>query len=654
MIQFTKEDVILLRQKAQLFPDTIKKLKESVDTVFKGEIIVPKTGIANWRLYYYCPHCSVKLEFDRTKPHTHTCKTCNTTFTGEPYDSSWWGIVTGENYDGCYLMSLLSLITGEEEYALKAKAIMLECARNYPNYEVHGDIPYNGPGRAGAQTLDESGFQRNMALAYDLISDFFTQEEKDMVRDNMFIPGALFLKEHRHNQLHNHEAIINAAIAIIAMQFDNQELIDFAIYEKYGIIYQLEHAMQDNNMWFEGSFGYHFFALQSLLEFEKFAINTKHSQLSHENYKKMFEMVVDYLQPDHKLPMLNDTTFGHSSHYDIFEFVYKYIKTDKILTLLNNTYTYKSRDNIDALLYGDSSLDKVFNYNTSNFHTKESLPGHTILRGSNDKYLLIKHDRYGGEHDHYDRLDLSYLAYNKRISPDLGTTGYGAVLHYAYYKNTASHNTICIGCENQAPVNAKLDSYKEIGDTTYVICSLDYSAPYEKLDSFTIKQWSDECYKDVKMIRKIAFNNDYFIEMFDVFNVDDNLSIDWNMHFLGELVSDYSFNDTTIEDVNVYKYFTDLRQLDLANNYKLTYKVDDVFTYVYGKYTDQKVITAVAPDNPSNTSINFIVERAYNKDYRFAHVIETSKEESIIKEVIYNEDSVIVIHKDSTKKEYKF
>jgi hypothetical protein len=49
-------------------------------------------------------------------------------------------------------------------------------------------------------------------------------------------------------------------------------------------------------------------------------------------------------------------------------------------------------------------------------------------------------------------LDISYLAYGKRISPDLGTTGYGAVLHYDYYKNTGSHNTVNIGEENQSPV----------------------------------------------------------------------------------------------------------------------------------------------------------------------------------------------------------
>ena len=116
-------------------------------------------------------------------------------------------------------MGLLYLVTGEKSYAEKAISIMTEYSKYYKDYEVHGDIPYNGPGKSGAQTLDEANFLRSFAMTYDLFSDLMTEEEQTFIRDGMLLPGAEFLMEHRHKQLHNHEVIINSAIAIIGLIF---------------------------------------------------------------------------------------------------------------------------------------------------------------------------------------------------------------------------------------------------------------------------------------------------------------------------------------------------------------------------------------------------------------------------------------------------
>ncbi|HBC99230.1 MAG TPA: hypothetical protein DC053_07525 [Lachnoclostridium sp.] len=134
---------------------------------------------------------------------------------------------------------------------------------------------------------------------------------------------------------------------------------------------------------------------------------------------------------------------------------------------MNQLYERESRDNLEAFVYGADVLPQC-TVDFDNYHVEAGQPGCTVLRGKNGRYLLLKHDRYGGEHDHYDRLDISYLAYGKRISPDLGTTGYGAVLHYDYYKNTGSHNTVNIGEENQSPVLGKLTRYEEIDGIIYV------------------------------------------------------------------------------------------------------------------------------------------------------------------------------------------
>ena len=175
MIQFTSEEVKALREKSKAYPLTIEKLKRDVEEVFHGELIVPETGIANWTLYYYCPDCSVQLQFNRKSPKAHVCPNCGKAWTGEPYDSAWWGMINTQNYHAAFCMAIIWLATGEDPYAKKAIEVLMAYAKHYPDYEIHGNIPYNGPGRSGAQTLDEANFQRSFAMAYDILSSCMTQ-----------------------------------------------------------------------------------------------------------------------------------------------------------------------------------------------------------------------------------------------------------------------------------------------------------------------------------------------------------------------------------------------------------------------------------------------------------------------------------------------
>lgn len=649
MIQFTNEEVEKLRKKSKEYPRAIEKLKQDVEEVFRGEGIIPKTGIANWTLYYYCPDCSIQLQFKRESPNAHICPNCGKIWSGEPYDSAWWGIINNRNYTSVFGMAIIWLATGEKVYADKAIEILMEYAKYYPNYEVHGDIPYNGPGRAGAQTLDEANFQRSFAMAYDILSDCMTEEEQAYVRDRMFLPGAQFLLEHRHKQLHNHEVIINSAIAVIGMLFDHPEMIEAALYEDYGILYQLEKGMQPNGMWFEGSFGYHFYALTSFFAFEKFALHTKYSNIHHKNYKVMMELLCDYMEPDYGIPMLNDTNYGHlSSMKDLYEFPYREIGGNKLAFVLNTYYQKESRDNLEALLYGADEIETDM-LPLENFHTTLEPSGHTILRGPDERYLLLKHDRYGGEHDHYDRLGISYLAYGKPVSRDLGTTGYGAKMHYDFYKNTASHNTLVIGEENQSPVNGTLTRYEEKDGVIYVEAEADWTKPYEMPDSFTIVQWNEENYRTVTMKRKIAWTDRYFVEVFLANGIPEGKTADWMMHFSGKQIEEGAENAVSCENPFTGKPFTYLHDmktepLKTKGTYEKIYECDGVFTKIYGLLNGQTVMTAAGPDNPSSGEISYLVERRCGKQIVSAHVIESWKKDPHVQNVEFqiDEDTLFV------------
>ena len=281
MIQFTEEERKELKRRAERRPEVIGRLKEDVRDVMERPVTVPKEGIADWTMYFYCPKCSVQLAFDPDSPHAHRCPACGTVYTGAPYDGAWWGLVNAGNYNAAHEMGLIYAATGENAYARKCVQILLAYAKYYPDYQVHGNIPYNGPGRSGAQTLDEANFLRSLAMAFDLAGEIMTQEEREYVCERMLLPGAEFLMEHRHRQLHNHEVIISSAIAAVGIVLQREEYIRFALEGRYGIYYQLDHAVLEDGFWFEESVGYHFFTLSNLMEYEKLARHTPYTTLSH-------------------------------------------------------------------------------------------------------------------------------------------------------------------------------------------------------------------------------------------------------------------------------------------------------------------------------------------------------------------------------------
>lgn len=670
MIQFTEEERERLRKRSKEYPETILKLKQNVKEIYEGEIIVPKSGIANWTLYYYCPDCSVHLQFDRNHPYAHQCPSCGKVFHGEPYDSSWWGLINSGNYNAVFAMAIIWLATGEKSYAEKATEILKAYAKYYPDYEVHGNIPYNGPGRSGAQTLDEANFQRTLAMAYDILSETMTEEDRCLMRDQMFLPGAEFLMEHRHRQLHNHEVIINSAIAVIGILFDRKDLTEAALYEKYGVLYQLEHGMLQNRMWFEGAFGYHFYALTSFYAFEKFALHTEYSQIRHPNYRKMMEMLCDYLEPDYGVPMLNDTNYGHFNHMkDLYEFPYRELGGEKLAFVLNTYYQDHSRDNLEAFLYGADQIESA-EIPMKNYHTETGQYGHTVLRGADDRYLLLKHDSYGGEHDHYDRLGFSYLAYGHPVSRDLGTTGYGARMHYDYYKNTATHNTLVIGEENQAPVNARLSRYEEKDGAVYIEAVADWTEPYQMPDSFTIVQWSEENYRTVKMQRKLIWTDYYFIEVFVADGIPEGKTADWIMHIDGKLENVFENNHISVTGKSLpeayfekkpLKYLVGLQQFEAdsaeGESWKNVYSDGSVQTSIYSLNNGQEMILAEGPNNPSTGTLSYLMERRYGNRLLAAHVIESWKEKEQISEVRFEHAEQLlkieICMSDGKKKQYE-
>ena len=660
MIQFTPQDILHFREKVKQDDSVVRYLLAQTEDIRRHPVQLSANSLANWSLYYYCDDCSVPLEYHFDKPFEHRCPICGKRYEGEPYNSAWWWHTHQKNYDAAYYCGLLYLCTENPEYAKLTKDILMQYATYYPDYPVHGDIPYNGPGKANAQTLDEAIFIRMLSSAYDLIADTLTAEEQDFIKQRLIRCGAEFLRQHRHNQLHNHEVIINAAIGVAGLILGDESLIDFAVYKPYGLLYQLEHGMLEDGIWFECSLAYHYYALQNFYGYEKFAVNTKHSHISHPNYSKMVHAALNFLKPDNTFPLINDSMHSHTSlnHYSLYEFSYKMFGTPQLLWALNEVYKTQPRDSVEAFFYGVDTLSPAPALALQDYHTPTG-SGVTIMRGKNGQYLLARHSPFGGEHDHYDRLGVSFYYNNVPVAADFGTTGYGAKYHYAYFKNTATHNTVVIDGKNHAPSAAKVLEYRKTDDETFLDMAVWWEETYPMPDSFTICQWSEEAYKGVSMRRRILKTDDFWLDLFQVDGAGGK-TIDWVMHFSGQQTQAAANQPAQpLFDFEPWVYLKDVRQVQPDAPVVCSgYRCESVSTAVYTLMNGQTVFYAQGVNNPTNETAEFLVQRSHSDHALFANVICSSlHNEALVKNVyLYEQENEIIITLECNgqPKEYRF
>ncbi|QIA66078.1 alginate lyase [Vibrio astriarenae] len=616
MLQFTAQEMAAIKQKASR--STIEALIKNNEVVLNNDVLVPVDGRATWNLYYFCPEHGVRLTWDRNKPESHCCPVDGKEFTGEPYDGAWWRWLNGLNAKACYDLGLLWHLTDEPVYLEKVREILLAYATYYPDYEVHGGIPYNGPGKANAQTLCEANCHIDLARGYDFIKSALTPKEQEKIEVRLLREGADFLIEHRTDQLHNHEMKINATIGVIGLILDEQQYLDFALNTDYGIHYQLNHGAIGDGMWFEGSIHYHYYALQALQNFEKMACNTPYSVASNPNYLKMMKYPLQLVLNTGDFPRLNDCIAGQEklTHAHLFEFAYKQHPCDEFASALASIYQNISRDNIDALLYGVDELPHAQPLKCQSTHCPEV--GITIeLDKARNNAMLLKHAPYGGEHDHYDRLGLILTRGGQEILPDLGTTGYGAELHYGYYKNTATHNTLVVNQQNQSPIDPTLLSYQQGDSFTLVDTLADWTQPEASVDSHTIVQWDSAAYKEVTFRRTMLWLGDLALEL-NVIGNPHQQQLDLTYHVRGKH-KDHEWRvaiDNPLKGALARMKETHL--VDAQRSFTQGYKIEGQADYHQHVITDGDVdvLTGYAPDNPATSDLAYTLIRSKQSELK--------------------------------------
>lgn len=638
MLNFNEKDLATIKERAKRYPEIFREIDESTKEARENPI-VPDKAYATWGHYYVCPKHGVKFIHNRNDSKNYVCPIDGEVYTGQPYEGGWWSGINYQNAADCSALATSYICTGNTEHLSAVKYLLLGYAKSFRNYEVHGDIPYNKPGRMNSQVLDDSAQMYEYAAAYSLVKDCFTEEERIFVENEFFVPATRHIIENITHQIHNHEVNICCAIGAVGLALGRRDFCEFAVNEKYGLKYQLDNALLKSSFWFEGSVGYHFYSLKALFRFDRLARYTEYSLTAHPRYseilKKMLLLPFSIVDSDGILPKLNDGGGGtriSDTYSDIYEYAYAVFKDERLLPPIYEAIANRGGvrfTNYLTLCYGVEELPQRHEQEIPRDYLDGDGSGLAIIRGKDKKCLLFKAMPYGGEHDHYDRLALSFKAFGKNICADMGTSvGYGSPMHYAYYKNTATHNTVCINGENIAPCETRVIKYEKREDGSYILDAKtlppdDFVMP----DSFTIQAWPDDTYSGCEMRRTVIYKDEYFIDIFKV-SAKNELRKDWIWHTAGEItLPQGSLAKSAVADGGPQALLTDVYSYTAEGITKLTYDCKDgVSLDIHALSDGKELIFAKGDNNPATSKISYVMERCFEKECVYINVFEAYKD----------------------------
>jgi hypothetical protein len=300
--------------------------------------------------WYQCTACQIGLK--TLDPTHHQCPRCNKVYGGAPYDDVLFAHTHRRNLDSMTESAWAYAITGEDKYAAFARDVLLGYARRYRSYEYHdsqfrtGSKASRSGGHLFEQTLNEAtAMSGNIAPTCDLIrsSTLLTAEDRTAIREQLLRPMLENIAKHRAGKS-NWQTWHNAAMISGGAVLGDAGWVRRAIEDpENGFLHQMKVSVSDEGMWYENSWGYHFYTLSALMSTAETARRLGVDLWSHPVLKKMFFLAVGYAMPDGSLPRFGDdvgTSLARTSR--ALEFAYHAYGDAALLPLLPDTPGWES------------------------------------------------------------------------------------------------------------------------------------------------------------------------------------------------------------------------------------------------------------------------------------------------------------------------
>ncbi len=476
---------------------------------------------------------------------------------------------------------VLFQITGEVKYAEYIREMLLEYHKMWPTIGKHPATRSYARGKLFWQCLNDANWLVYTAQAYDCIYDWLDEETRINLNSELFKPYADYVSIENpkfHNRLHNHSTWANAAVGMIGLVMDDEELIDRALYafdvgetqdlkadndggtlnlkgyKEGGFIAQIDHSFSPDGYYTEGPY-YQRYAMYPFLIFAQ-GLATKKPELKIFEYRdglliKAVYALINQTNSQGEFFPINDSQKGMS------------LASRELIHAVSMAYHYGSNDpgllsiveKQERVPLEDAGLSsakavaegKAKPYKYKSLELTDGAAGDEgalgILR-SDDVTLVMKYAKHGMGHGHFDRL--GFLLYDEtgEVIQDYGAARWVNIEHkdgggylkenHSWSKETVAHNTLVV--DKDSHFDHKVKAADKMPGTPYYFYS---DSVVQIASAKELNAYKD---KDVIMQRSMAVISIEELErplIIDLFSVQapEGTRYDLPLYYVGHFMS---------------------------------------------------------------------------------------------------------------------
>ena len=611
----------------------------------------------------------------------------------EDYSGGYTHVRHKQNWFVLQKAGLLYQILDDEKYAKYVKDMLMQYEALYKTLPLHPKTRSYARGKLFWQCLNDSNWLVYVSQAYDCIYNYLTEEERNKLETNLFRPFADHISidsPQFYQRVHNHSTWGNAAVGMIGLVMNDDELIDRALYGikdlklnskakdddggflnkdgKVGFLANIEEPFSPDGYYNEGPY-YQRYAMYPFLIFAEGLHNVK-PELNIFEYKdgvllKSINALLNLTDADGEFFPLNDGQKG-MSYYN-----------SALVTAVDISYHYGNQDpgllsiakQQNEVLLDDSGLAialGIKNGNKKPFAKKSinlsdgpdgTQGGVGILRNENLE-LVFKYAAQGSSHGHYDKLSYSLYENGEEIIQDYGLArfvnieqkGGGNYLkeNKTWAKQTIAHNTVT---QNETThFNGKYD----IGSLHH--SELNYfSSDIENAQVVSAKETN--AYPGTEMLRTMAiikdadFEKPYMLDIMKVTSATAN-QYDFPFYYFGQVLQT-NFEYTTPQILKPLGTKNGYQHLYVEGSAKATHE-NSKFSWMHNNkfYTlttltsenDELLFTRIGANDPEfnlRRDPALILRTKNAKNRTFVSVIEAHGTYSPVSESAVNSNSSV-------------
>ncbi len=600
-----------------------------------------------------------------------------------PIPKDYSGGYTHERHKRNYVVmqqaGLLYQILDDETYARYVRDMLLQYEAMYKDLPLHPKTRSYARGKLFWQCLNDANWLVYASQAYDTIYHFLSAEERRRLEQNLFRPFAdhLSLANPRFfNRIHNHSTWGNAAVGMIGLVMDDDELVERALYGlsaeqsgfdplakdddggfifdqdgKAGFLANLEAPFSPDGYYTEGPY-YQRYAMYPFLIFAQALHNTRPAFKIFERSDGVLLKAVDTLlqlsDADGEFFPLNDGQKGMS------------YRANSLVTAVDITYLMGNQDpqllsvaetqgkvllddaGIAVALAVRDGLSRPFAKRSVNFGdgSDGSEGGVAVLRyGAEALALVFKYTAQGLSHGHYDKLSFSLYERGDEVLQDYGLArfvnieqkGGGNYLpeNTTWAKQSIAHNTLTVNESSHFGGNYDVGSqhHSEL-----------YFFDADNDDVQVVSATEQNAYAGVTMHRTMALikNTDagrpFVLDILDVASESAN-NYDLPFYFLGQVLDtnfdvDAPATLAPLGDSNGYQHlYLEASGAAVADNARVSWLSNNRFYTLLTTTVDndELLFTRLGANDPAfnlRRDPAFMLRRPQAADTVFATVIE--------------------------------